>query len=109
LIQRKKVGSTEKRAKILVESFCETVYLAIYTREEEEKTKAPIFTSIRMLQDIVQSIFEPGVNSHVLKAVNIIFVCLIIVGIGLVLFSGFNIHLLVLLVLSSGLLISINW
>ena len=62
-----------------------------------------------MFQAIVESIFEPGVNSQLLKAINIIFVCLVVVVIFLLTGYGFNIHLLVLLILSTGLLLSINW
>ncbi|KAL9956337.1 hypothetical protein ACROYT_G037802 [Oculina patagonica] len=62
-----------------------------------------------MFQAIVESIFEPGVNSQLLKAINIIFVCLVIVVILLLTAYGFNIHLLILLILSTGLLLSINW
>jgi hypothetical protein len=63
----------------------------------------------KMLNAVAESIFEPGVNSQLLKVVNITFICLILVGIGLIFLAGFNIHLIVLLVLSSGLLFSINW
>lgn len=62
-----------------------------------------------MFQAIIQSIFEPGVNSGLLKAINIIFVCLVFVLIFQLSTFGFNIHLLVLLILSTGLLLSVNW
>lgn len=62
-----------------------------------------------MFQAIVESIFEPGVNSQLLKAVNIIFVCLVAVVIVLLITFGFNIHLVILLILSTGLFLSVNW
>jgi len=62
-----------------------------------------------MFQAIVESIFEPGVNSQLLKAINVIFLCLVVVVIFLLTGYGFNIHLLVLLILTTGLLLSINW
>lgn len=62
-----------------------------------------------MFQAIIESIFEPGVNSQLLKAVNITFVCLVAVVIVLLIAFGFNIHLVVLLILSIGLLLSVNW
>lgn len=62
-----------------------------------------------MFQAIAESIFEPGVNSQLLKAINITFVCLFVVVIFLLIALGLNIHLLVLLILSTGLLLSVNW
>ncbi|KAJ7362054.1 hypothetical protein OS493_013143 [Desmophyllum pertusum] len=62
-----------------------------------------------MFQAVIESIFEPGVNSQLLKATNITFVCLVVVIICMLIGFGFNIHLLVLLILSTGLLLSINW
>ena len=62
-----------------------------------------------MFQAIIESIFEPGVNSQLLKAVNITFVCLVAVVIVLLIAFGFNIHLVVLLILCTGLLFSVNW
>lgn len=62
-----------------------------------------------MFQVIIESIFEPGVNSQLLKAVNITFVCLVAVVIVLLIAFGFNIHLVVLLILSIGLFLSVNW
>ena len=62
-----------------------------------------------MFQAVIQSIFEPGVNSELLTAINVIFVCLVIVLVFLLISFGFNIHVLMLLILSTGLLLSINW
>lgn len=62
-----------------------------------------------MFESIIESIFEPGVNSQLLKAINVTFVCLVVVVIFLLVALGFNIHLLVLLILSTGLLLSVNW
>lgn len=62
-----------------------------------------------MFQAVIQSIFEPGVNSGLLTAINVIFLCLVIVLVFLLISFGFNIHVLMLLILSTGLLLSINW
>lgn len=62
-----------------------------------------------MFQAVIQSIFEPGVNSGLLTAINVIFVCLVVVLIFLLMIFGFNIHVLMLSILSSGLILSINW
>lgn len=62
-----------------------------------------------MFEAIVESILQPGVNSQLLTAVNIAFVCLLVVLTFLLVTFGFNIHLLMLLIISSGLLLSINW
>ena len=62
-----------------------------------------------MFQAVIRSIFEPGVNSGLLTAINVIFVCLVIVLVFLLISFGFNIHVLMLLILSTGLLLSINW
>ena len=62
-----------------------------------------------MLQAVVDSIFEGGVNNQLLAAVNIVFVSLVLVTLTMFLLVGFNVHLLVMLLLSSGLLLSVNW
>lgn len=62
-----------------------------------------------MFEAIVESILQPGVNSQLLTAVNIAFVCLLVVLTFLLVTFGFNIHLVMLLIISSGLLLSINW
>ncbi|KAM7438881.1 hypothetical protein ABFA07_011713 [Porites harrisoni] len=62
-----------------------------------------------MFEAIVESILQPGVNSQLLTAINIAFVCLLVVLTFLLVTFGFNIHLLMLIIISSGLLLSINW
>ena len=62
-----------------------------------------------MFEAIVESILQPGVNSQLLTAINIAFVCLLVVLTFLLVAFGFNIHLLMLIIISSGLLLSINW
>lgn len=62
-----------------------------------------------MFEAIVESILQPGVNSQLLTAVNVAFVCLLVVLTFLLVTFGFNIHLLMLIIISSGLLLSINW
>lgn len=62
-----------------------------------------------MFEAIVESILQPGVNSQLLTAINIAFVCLLVVLTFMLVTFGFNIHLLMLIIISSGLLLSINW
>lgn len=62
-----------------------------------------------MFEAIVESTLQPGVNSQLLTAINIAFVCLLVVLTFLLVTFGFNIHLLMLIIISSGLLLSINW
>lgn len=62
-----------------------------------------------MFEAIVESILQPGVNSQLLIAINVAFVCLLVVLTFLLVAFGFNIHLLMLIIISSGLLLSINW
>ncbi|CAH3191814.1 unnamed protein product [Porites evermanni] len=62
-----------------------------------------------MFEAIVESILQPGVNSQLLTAINIAFVCLLVILTLLLVTFGFNIHLLMLIIISSGLLLSINW
>ncbi|CAH3162187.1 unnamed protein product [Porites lobata] len=62
-----------------------------------------------MFEAIVESILQPGVNSQLLTAINVAFVCLLVVLTFLLVTFGFNIHLLMLIIISSGLLLSINW
>lgn len=62
-----------------------------------------------MFEAIVESILQPGVNSQLLIAINVAFVCLLVVLTFLLVTFGFNIHLLMLIIISSGLLLSINW
>lgn len=62
-----------------------------------------------MFEAILESILQPGVNSQLLTAINIAFVCLLVVLTLLLVTFGFNIHLLMLIIISSGLLLSINW
>ena len=62
-----------------------------------------------MFEGIVESILQPGVNSQLLTAINVAFVCLLVVLTFLLVTFGFNIHLLMLIIISSGLLLSINW
>ena len=57
----------------------------------------------------MDSIFEPGVNNQLLAAVNVVFVCLVLVIVAMFLLVGFNLHLLFMLLLSTGLLLSVNW
>ena len=62
-----------------------------------------------MLRGVVKSVFEPGVNSHLWIALNVAFLCLVVVTCVLFIVVGFNVHLAVLFALSVGLLLSVNW
>ena len=62
-----------------------------------------------MFTEIALSIFQPGVNSATKHFTYGVFIALIII-LGLLLFSvGFNIHLVLLLILSISLLMALIW
>eukprot|EP01134_Creolimax_fragrantissima_P008493 CFRG8493T1 len=62
-----------------------------------------------MVADLVNAIFQPGVNAGLHRFTNYAFIGLLVVLIGVSVFLEFNIHLLFMLVLSGSLLIGINW
>ena len=68
-----------------------------------------MLAGVGMLRGVVKSIFEPGVNSQLWIALNIVFLCLVVVTCALFVAFGFNFHLIVLLSLTVGLLLSVNW
>ena len=62
-----------------------------------------------MLQSIVDSIFEPGVNVGVRRFTYLVFVLLILVLIGLMVATNFNIHVMIMTFLACGVLASLTW
>lgn len=62
-----------------------------------------------ILQDIVNSIFEPGVNRGVLLIMNASFLGLFLILLYLLYATSFNIHVCLLFLLSLLLFISIQW
>ena len=64
---------------------------------------------LKMLTNVVKSILEPGTNPDLVRFVNIIFLALVLVTLVLAVILGANIHLIVLLVLSTCLLVAVNW
>ena len=60
--------------------------------------------------DVVLSAVEPGVNNSVLVLINAVFVLLVVtLTLILVFLTGFNIHVIIMCLLSVGVLIGVNW
>lgn len=55
------------------------------------------------------SIFEPGTNSGLVKAMSYSFYALFVTLIGMIFLTGGNVHVCALFGLSVGLFISIKW
>jgi hypothetical protein len=62
-----------------------------------------------LLEAIWQSIVTPGVGKGLAASINASLLTLIATLLGLLATSGYSIHYVVLLVLSTGLLLSVNW
>ena len=62
-----------------------------------------------MLQEIIDSIFTPGINSSVRLFTCVTFVLLILVLFGMLFLTNFNIHVLVMFCLSVGVFVSLIW
>ncbi|KAJ1900451.1 hypothetical protein LPJ66_001469 [Kickxella alabastrina] len=65
--------------------------------------------STGILQDVVNSIFEPGVNRGVLVVMNCAFAGLFLILFYLVIATRFNIHVCALTVIAGLLFASIQW
>lgn len=63
----------------------------------------------RICEGVLDNIFHEGVNSTTHELMNWIFYALFASLSTLLLASGFNLHVLALLVLAIGLFLSINW
>ncbi|KAK4057587.1 hypothetical protein OIO90_001232 [Microbotryomycetes sp. JL221] len=62
-----------------------------------------------MLSDVIQSIFEPGTNQGLIKAMTLSFYSLFVTLFGLICLTKGNLHVVCLLLLSIGLFVSIKW
>eukprot|EP00047_Mylnosiga_fluctuans_P001749 m.221747 g.221747 ORF g.221747 m.221747 type:complete len:120 (+) comp10645_c0_seq1:99-458(+) len=62
-----------------------------------------------MLEDIIKSIYTPGVNSGLLSFLLLVFVALFVVLGSMAILMEFNIHVLVMLLLATGLAVSLVW
>lgn len=60
------------------------------------------------VSDIILNAIEPGVNKSVLLFLNIIFVLLLITLIAQSFLIGFNVHLIIMSILTVGLMIGVN-
>ncbi|KAJ2621544.1 hypothetical protein GGI26_004007 [Coemansia sp. RSA 1358] len=62
-----------------------------------------------ILRDVIDSIFEPGVNRGVLVVMNCAFFGLFAILVYLLVATNFNMHVCALSVLSALLFVAINW
>ena len=62
-----------------------------------------------MLQEIIESIFTPGINNSVRIFTCCVFVALFIVLSVMVYATNFNIHVIIMLVLATGVFASLCW
>ncbi|KAJ2236882.1 hypothetical protein IWW45_001432 [Coemansia sp. RSA 485] len=70
---------------------------------QKKKSSSGIF------QDVVNSIFEPGVNRGVLVVMNAAFAGLFLILFYLLFATRFNIHVCALTLIATGLFVSIQW
>ncbi|KAJ2377767.1 hypothetical protein IW150_001191 [Coemansia sp. RSA 2607] len=70
--------------------------------------KAPV-ASQGVLQDVINSIFEPGVNRGVLLVMNCAFAGLFLILFYLIYATSFNIHVCALTLIAGGLFASVQW
>ncbi|KAJ1661957.1 hypothetical protein EV178_006274 [Coemansia sp. RSA 1646] len=69
----------------------------------------PATKSNGIFRDVVDSIFEPGVNRGVIVVMNCAFIALFFILTYLLIATNFNIHVCALSALSTLLFASINW
>ncbi|GAA6004405.1 hypothetical protein JCM10207_000712 [Rhodosporidiobolus poonsookiae] len=62
-----------------------------------------------MLADVVSSVFTPGTNPGLVRAMNYSFYALFVTLAGMLALTGGSVHVLALLVLSVALFASIRW
>ena len=60
------------------------------------------------VSDIILNAFEPGVNYSILVCLNVVFVFLLLTLVALCFITDFNIHLIIFIVLTVGLMIGLN-
>ncbi|GAA5991990.1 hypothetical protein JCM10908_000685 [Rhodotorula pacifica] len=73
------------------------------------KASTPSLPSRSMLGDIIDSIFTPGTNSGLIRAMEMSFYALFVVLAGMVVLTRGNGHVCALFALSIGLFASIKW
>ena len=77
---------------------------------DQQKTLSHGGPARGFIADVVLSAVEPGVNGSVLVLVNAVFVLLLVtLTLILVFLTGFNVHVIVMCLLSLGVLIGVNW
>lgn len=59
--------------------------------------------------DVVMSVFEPGTNTGLIKAMNFSFYALFATLLCMIVGTGGNVHVCALFALSVGLFLSIKW
>ena len=62
-----------------------------------------------MLEDIITSIFTPGTTNGVRMFTCCVFILLIIVLSVMVIYTNFNIHVIIMLILACGVFLAICW
>lgn len=62
-----------------------------------------------MLQEIIDSIFTPGINNSVRTFTCLVFLLLIIVLLMMMVATNFNIHVIIMLLLATGVFASLCW
>ena len=62
-----------------------------------------------MLTRIVESIFQPGINESVKMFTIFVFIALISVLIVMIFATNFNIHVIIMFLLATGLLAALSW
>lgn len=61
------------------------------------------------LDDVVASVFTPGTNKGLVRAMTYSFYALFVTLLGMLWLTGGNLHVVALLTLAVGLFLSINW
>lgn len=62
-----------------------------------------------MIQEIVDSIFNPGINNSVRIFTCVVFLLLIVVLFGMIFLTNFNIHVIIMFILANGVFVSLVW
>ncbi|KAJ9089110.1 hypothetical protein DSO57_1016207 [Entomophthora muscae] len=88
--------------------FVTKTFILVSTMASESKaTQDGFFSS--MFKDVIDSIFTPGVNSGLIRAMNISFIFLFVTLAAFAVITSFNIHVIALNFIAFGLFCSINW
>ncbi|GAA5857062.1 hypothetical protein JCM8547_007938 [Rhodosporidiobolus lusitaniae] len=70
---------------------------------------APLPGERGMLSDVVNSVFEPGTNAGLVRAMSYSFYALFVTLLGMAFLTGGNLHVVLLLATSIALFTSIKW